>query len=160
MNQDNKIRLIDENGKLIGILSYEEAVNLAQQKGFDLVLITNKATPPVYRLGDKSKIKYLQEKKIKKLKLKEKQNLPKIIRIGFNEGSHDIQTKAKKAEKFLQEGRIVTLEMILKGREKAHPEIAEKKIQEFLKCLQTPITFTQPLKKVPMGFVVSFKKSK
>lgn len=159
MNPDTQIRLIDENGKLIGLLSYEEAIRLAKDKGFDLVLITNKAVPPVFRLGDKNKIKYLQEKKIKKLKLKEKHNLPKIIRIGFNEGLHDIQTKAKKADKFLIEGRIVTVEMRLKGREKTHPEIAEKKINEFLSCLKTPITFTQSLKKIPLGFIVSFKKT-
>lgn len=159
MSSENKIRLIDENGKLVDLLSYEEALRLANERGLDLVLITKKAIPPVYRLGDKNKIKYLQEKKIKKLKLKEKQSLPKIIRLGFNEGLHDIQTKAKKAEKFLEEGRVVTVEMRLKGRERAHPDLAEKKIHDFLNCLKLPITFTQPLKKVPMGFVLSFKKT-
>ncbi len=159
MLKDEKIRLIDENGKLIGLLNYTEALKVAKEKNLDLVLITDKVVPPVYRLGDKSKIKYLQEKKLRKQKLKEKQNLPKVIRLSFNEGSHDLKIKAKKAEKFLEEGRVVVIEMRLIGREKTHPEIAEKKIQEFLSYLTTKINFIQPLKKVPMGFVLSFKKS-
>lgn len=153
-----QIRLIDENGKLIGLLSFKEAQDIAKEKGMDLILITSKATPPVYRLGDRNKIKYLQEKKFKKLKLKEKHNLPKIIRISFNEGVHDISTKAKKADKFLEEGRIVTIEMRLKGREKAHFDLAEKKMNDFITFLKNQIIFTQPLKKVPMGLIMSIKK--
>lgn len=159
MDYNTQIRLIDENGNFIGLLSFKEAIEMAKERGLDLVLITDKATPPVYRLGDKGKIKYLQEKRIKKLKQKERQNLPKIIRLGFNEGLHDIKIKAQKAEEFLNEGKIVTIEMRLKGRENTHPEIAQQKIQEFFNQLKTPITFTQPLKKIPNGFIASFKKA-
>jgi len=97
LTENSEIRLIDENGKFVGLLSFKEALELAKQKNLDLVLKTDKTIPAVYQLGDRNKIKYLKEKKLKKLKLKEKQNLPKIIRLGFNEGIHDIQVKAKKS---------------------------------------------------------------
>jgi len=159
LTPNNQIRLIDENGKFIGLLSYKEALELAKQKNLDLVLKTAKTSPPVYQLGDRNKIKYLKEKKFKKLKLKEKQNLPKIIRLGFNEGIHDIQIKAKKTDEFLEENRLVTIEMRLKGREKAHFDLAEKKMKDFINLLKTPVNFTQPLKRIPMGFIMSIKKN-
>jgi len=158
LSENSEIRLIDENCKFVGLLSFKEALELAREKNLDLVIKTKKTIPPVYQLGDRNKLKYLQEKKIKKLKLKEKQNLPKIIRLGFNEGIHDIQTKAKKVDEFLEENRPVTIEMRLRGREKAHPDLAEKKMKDFINCLKTPISFTQPLKKIPMGFIMSIRK--
>lgn len=158
LTENSEIRLIDENGKFVGLLSFKEALELAKQKNLDLVLKTDKTIPAVYQLGDRNKIKYLKEKKLKKLKLKEKQNLPKIIRLGFNEGIHDIQIKAKKADEFLEENRVVTIEMKLRGREKAHLDLAEKKMKDFISLLKTPVNFTQPLKKIPMGFIMSIKK--
>ncbi|HOK17270.1 MAG TPA: translation initiation factor IF-3 [Candidatus Paceibacterota bacterium] len=158
LTENSEIRLIDENGKFVGLLSFKEALELAKQKNLDLVLKTDKTIPAVYQLGDRNKIKYLKEKKLKKLKLKEKQNLPKIIRLGFNEGIHDIQVKAKKADEFLEENRVVTIEMKLRGREKAHLDLAEKKMKDFISLLKTPVNFTQPLKKIPMGFIMSIKK--
>ncbi len=158
LTENSEIRLIDENGKFVGLLSFKEALELAKQKNLDLVLKTDKTIPAVYQLGDRNKIKYLKEKKLKKLKLKEKQNLPKIIRLGFNEGIHDIQVKAKKADEFLEENRVVTIEMKLRGREKAHLDLAEKKMKDFISLLKTPVNFTQPLKKIPMGFIMSIRK--
>jgi len=158
LTENSEIRLIDENGKFVGLLSFKEALELAKQKNLDLVLKTDKTIPAVYQLGDRNKIKYLKEKKLKKLKLKEKQNLPKIIRLGFNEGIHDIQIKAKKADEFLEENRVVTIEMKLRGREKAHLDLAEKKMKDFISLLKTPVNFTQPLKKIPMGFIMSIRK--
>ena len=130
--ESKKIRLIGKNGKLIGILPYEEALLKAKEQGLDLVEVTRKTDPPVYKLGDYHKIQYEREKKYKLQKFKERQAAPKSIRIGFNESSHDLLTKVKKIEEFLNDDRIVNIEMRLRGREKAHGDLARSKIENFL----------------------------
>jgi len=153
-----EVRLIDEKGKQIGVFSYDEASKMAQERGLDLIEITRKTTPPVYKFGDSGKLRYKKEKEFRKKRLKNKQSSPKSIRIGFNEGEHDLGTKIKKVEKFLQEGKTVTIEMKLKGREKAHFDLAKKKIDEFLKKIEMEYKIIQPLKKVPSGLITVLKK--
>ena len=153
-----QIRLIDENGKQLGLFSYEEALNLAKSKNLDLFLITKKVDPPVYRLGNADKLRYEQEKKLKKRKAQVKQSLPKTIRIGYNEAQHDLITKAKKAEKFLEQGKILTIQLRLRGREKRHFSLAKEKIEYFISLIQVPHKVVQPLKKSPFGFIISLKK--
>lgn len=124
-----------------------------------MVEITRKADPPVYKLGDSTKAKYEREKKQKLQKLKERQTSPKSIRIGFNESSHDLLTKTKKIEEFLNAERIVNVEMRLRGREKAHGDLARVKIEKFLTLIQVSYKITQPLKRYPQGFIVSLRKN-
>lgn len=153
-----EVRLIDEKGKQIGIFSYDEASKMAQERGLDLVEITRKTTPPIYKFGDSGKLRYKKEKEFRKKRLKDKQSSPKSIRIGFNEGEHDLDTKVKRTEKFLQEGKTVTIEMKLKGREKAHFDLAKKKIDEFLAKIEIEYKVIQPLKKVPRGLITVLRK--
>lgn len=158
MNTNDEIRLIDEAGKQLGVVSLAEAKKIAQDHNLDLVLITAKVKPPIYKLGDLEKFRYAQEKKYKKQKLRERQRVAKIIRLGFNEGIHDLQIKAKKAQEFLESGYSITIEMRLRGREKAHEDIAQQKITDFLTAILTPYTLIQPLTKTPSGFTMSLKK--
>lgn len=157
--ESKQIRLIDREGKLVGIMPYHEALLKAQEQQLDLVEISAKANPPVYKLGDASKIKYEKEKKLKAQKLKERQAAPKILRIGFNEGTHDLMIKSKKIEEFLNENRIVTIEMRLRGREKAHFDLAKTKMENFLKLISLPYKIIQPIQRSPQGFLVSLKKN-
>ncbi|MDD2677817.1 MAG: translation initiation factor IF-3 [Candidatus Paceibacterota bacterium] len=154
------IRLIDDSNKQIGIFSYEEALEKAKEKGLDLLVITLKTDPPVYKLGNYEKVRYRKGKEIKKEKLKIRQSFPKSIRIGFSEGNHDIETKAKKTEEFLEEDKIVIIQMPLKGREKIHFDLGEKKIKEFLTKIKIPYRIIQPVKRNPFGLSLSLKKSK
>lgn len=153
-----EIRLIDEKGKQIGIFSYDEASKIAKERALDLIEITKKTTPPIYKLGDSGKLRYKKEKEYKKKKLKQRQTAPKSICIGFNEGEHDLDTKAKKAEKFLEKGKTVIVEMKLKGRQKAHFDLAKEKINEFLAKIKTEYKVIQLLKKVPRGLITILKK--
>jgi len=173
--ESKKIRLIGKNGKLIGILPYEEALLKAKEQGLDLVEVTRKTDPPVYKLGDYHKIQYEREKKYKLQKFKERQAAPKSIRIGFNESSHDLLTKVKKIEEFLNDDRIVNIEMRLRGREKAHGDLARSKIENFLTFIKDSYfeqsekkgsersegsyKIIQPLKRYPQGFIVTLKKN-
>ena len=153
-----EVRLIDEKGKQIGIFSYDEASKMAQERGLGLVEITRRTTPPIYKFGDSGKLRYKKEKEFRKKRLKDKQSSPKSIRIGFNEGEHDLDTKVKRTEKFLEEGKTVTIEMKLRGREKAHFDLAKKKIDEFLAKIEIEHKIIQPLKKVPRGLITALKK--
>lgn len=153
-----QIRLIDEKGKQIGVFSYEEASRISKERGLDLVEITTKTTPPVYKLGDYGKLKYLKEKEARKKKLKERQMAPKSIRIGFNEGEHDLEIKVKKIEKFLEKGKTMTIEMNLKGRQKAHFDLAKEKLSAFLQKIKIKYKIIQPLKKIPRGLIIVLKK--
>ena len=153
-----EVRLIDEKGKQIGIFSYDEASKMAQERGLGLVEITRKTTPPIYKFGDSGKLRYKKEKEFRKKRLKDKQTSPKSIRIGFNEGEHDLGTKVKRAEKFLEEGKTVTIEMKLRGREKAHFDLAKKKIDEFLAKIEIEYKVIQSLKKVPRGLITVLRK--
>ncbi len=153
-----EVRLIDEKGKQIGILSYDEASKIAQERGLDLVEITKRTTPPIYKFGDSGKLRYKKEKAFRKKRLKERKTAPKSIRIGFNEGEHDLDTKVKRAEKFLEEGKTVTIEMKLRGRQKAHFDLAKKKINEFLSKIKIEHKVIQLLKRVPRGLITVLKE--
>lgn len=155
----NQIRLIGPDGKLIGVMPYEEALLKAKEQHLDLVEITRKTTPPIYKLGDYTKIKYEKEKKEKLQKFKERQGAPKSIRIGFNESTHDLMTKVKKIEEFLNDNRMVNIEMRLRGREKTHSDLAKTKIESFLNLIPSSYKIIQPLKKYPQGFIITIKKN-
>jgi len=157
--EPQQIRLIDEKGKQLGIFSFLQAQELAKEKGFDLVEVTRKTTPFVYKLGNYGKERYKEEKKRRKQKLKEKHTLSKSIRIGFTEGDHDLKIKLKRLEKFLSEDRIVVIEMRLRGREKAHFDLAREKINNFLNTISLPFKIVQPLKRVPRGLIIALKKN-
>ncbi len=153
-----KIRLIDEKGQQLGLFSFSEAQALAKERGYDLVEITKKTSPHIYKLGNYGKEKYKEEKKRRKQRLKEKHNLSKSVRIGFTEGEHDLKIKLKRLEKFLSEGRIVAIEMRLRGREKAHFDLARDKMNNFIKTIPFAYKIVQPLKRVPRGLMITLKK--
>lgn len=154
-----EVRLIGPDGKLIGVMPYEEALLKAKEANMDLVEISQKVNPPIYKLGDYSKIKYEQEKKLRLQKLKERKNTNKYIRIGFNEGEHDLMIKADKAKEFLEEGRMVTIELPLRGREKAHQDIARSRLEKFLTFIQFSYKIIQPITKSPRGLITTIKKN-
>jgi len=124
----------------------------------DLIPITNKVNPPIYKLGNLGKIRYQQEKERHKQRLKQTQDIPKGIQIGFNESNHDLAFKIKKLEKFLEENRKVEIVMKLKGREKAHRDLALEKFNSFLKMIKIPYRIVQDLKIAPNGLSIMIHK--
>jgi len=136
--RSQKVRVIDANGEQLGILNTEEALRISRERNLDLVQVADKTDPPVCKIIDYGKYLYLQEKKKKKEK---KVGALKGIRIGFNISHHDLETKARIAEKFLKKGDKVKIEMRLRGREKALGEFAKKKMNEFLEILKEKVPF-------------------
>lgn len=141
------MRLIDAQGKQRGIFSVAEAETTAQAESQDLILITEKAQPPVVKLGDYRKSIY-QHKKEQKEKKKPKQEW-KEVRISFVEAEGDMLRKAKQISEFLTEGSCVQIRLMLKGRQKLHFEFAREKFVKFLGLVEEPYKFIQAIKKEP-----------
>jgi len=154
------VRVISETGEQLGVMNIFAAIDLAKSKGLDLIQVTEKVEPPVCRIGDYGKYLYSQQKKERKIKANTKESKLKEIQIGFNISPHDIEVKAKQAEKFLKDGDKVKIGMMLKGREKAMGEFAKKKVQFFFDTLQAllPIKIERELKREPKGFTMIISK--
>jgi len=116
----DKVRLIDESGSRI--MSSQEASILAKNLSLDLILINEKADPPVVKIEDYSKFIYQQEKQEKINKKKQKAAEVKEVQLSPEIGDHDLNTKLSKAVEFLEKGNKVKVVLQLRGRQKAHPD--------------------------------------
>ncbi len=134
----------------------EEAFRMTQEKGLDIVEVAANIRPPVCRIIDYGKYIYQQEKKTKQQK--SKQTEVKGVRLSFGIAKNDMELKARQAEKFLNQGHKVKIEIILRGREKAHPEVAKEKLEEFIKLLDIPTKIEQEPKKYPRGLTMVISK--
>jgi len=134
--------LIDEDGKNLGIFKFDEIFKIAEERNTGLILISEKADPPVVRLGDYYKYLY----KLKKQSKKEKKSELKEIRVSFQEAEGDLIRKAKQIEEFLKEGDQVRLRMILKGRQMLHVDLAKEKFKKILDNIEIPFKIINDIK--------------
>jgi len=139
-----EVRVIDENGQQLGVMPTSEALNIAHDKGLDLIEVSPKSQPPVCKIMSFGQFQYQQskqkQKKAKKIELK-------IIRLSLKIGKHDLEIKANQAKKFLNEGDKVKIELILRGREKQRLDLAKIIINNFVtENFEKIIKFEQPLK--------------
>lgn len=130
--QAAKIRLIDEGGKQLGIVTREEALKRAQEEQLDLVEIAPNAKPPVAKLIDFKKFLYLEGKKRRAERKKSESHETKEIRLGPFTEEHDLNVKIDKAREFLRAGHKTKIVIKFSGRQMAHPEFGHKIIQIFL----------------------------
>ena len=153
-----EVRLIDNEGKQLGVFSLTDALKKARESGLDLIQVTEKATPPVCKMMDYGKYAYQQSKKQKKQH--HKAGELKNIRLTFNISPHDLETRAKTATKFLKRGNKVRIEMRLRGREKALKEYALNKMRQFLEMIKqgTAIKVEKELKREPRGLTMIITK--
>lgn len=154
-----EIRVISETGEQLGVMNIFDAIDLAKSKGLDLIQVTDKAEPPVCKIANYGKYLYTLRKKEKKHKQPKGGEL-KEIRLTFGISLHDMETRAKQAEKFLKEGDKVKINMALRGREKAMGSFAKEKVQKFLDNLNSiiPIKTERELKREPRGFSMIISK--
>lgn len=111
----DEIRCVGDDGKVYGIISSDEALEIANRLGLDLVMIAADAKPPVCKIMDYGKFRYQQEKKQKVIDIKE-------IKLSVKIAQNDINYKVKHALEFLEQGKHVRFRVFLKGREMATPE--------------------------------------
>lgn len=143
----------------MGVIPIEQALEMAHEKNLDLIQVTEKVEPPVCKIMDYGKYLYIEEKKEKGMS-KQTGGEIKGLRLSFNISEHDIETRAKAAEKWIKEGDKVRVEMILRGREKALGDFAKDKMIKFLETLDKliPVKLERELKREPRGFTAIVSK--
>jgi len=129
--RSEEVRVIDENGQALGVMPTAKAIALAQEKELDLVEVSPLAVPPVCKILDNGQFKYQKEKEAKKQKAQSKEVEMKMIRLSVRIGDHDFEVRQKQAGKFLDRGDKVKVELPMRGREKAHRDVAEEIMKRF-----------------------------
>ncbi len=154
-----EVRVVSDDGEHAGVMPLTKALEIAQKKGLDLVQITDNVEPPVCKIIDYGKYAY-EEKKKKKKKEKGHKAQVKSIRLGFSISEHDMEIRAKSAEKFLNEGDSVRVVLPLKGRQKALENVAREKMSQFLDVLQerSDIQIQKQINKEPRGLTATIIK--
>lgn len=132
-------------------MSLQEALKLAKEQGLDLIEIAPTAKPPVARIMDWGKFQYQLEKQARQTKQKNQQT--KTIRFGLKIGAHDLKIRAQVGDKFLKAGHKIRIELPLRGREKAHYELAQQKLKLFLSLIRESFQTEVEIKKQPKGLL-------
>jgi translation initiation factor IF-3 len=124
-----QVRLIDDAGEMIGVMSAREALIRAYDVGLDLVEISPNAVPPVCKILDYGKYKYEQQKKANEARKKQKVVEIKEIKVRPNIDDHDYEVKMKQMKNFIGEGDKVKVTLRFRGREMAHQELGVKVLE-------------------------------
>jgi translation initiation factor IF-3 len=158
-----EVRLIDDAGEQVGIIATRDALEMARERGLDLVEVAPNAIPPVCRLMDYGKFRYEQSRKERESRRNQHVIELKEVRIRPKIDDHDLETKGRQAAKFLDAGDKVKLTVLFRGREMAHPDIGKGLLDQLADMLRshgtiesTPrlegramIMFMNPLKQKP-----------
>lgn len=129
------MRVIDSDGKQLGILPRSEALRLAEERSLDLVEVAPNAQPPVAKLMDFGKYQYERAKREREARKARKEVEVKEIRLRPKTGEHDTNFKIRQARSFLQTGAKVKVRIRFRGREITHPEVAERQLQAIAEAL-------------------------
>ena len=142
-----EVRLIDENGKQMGVIKRDEALAYAQDRDLDLVEVAADARPPVCRVLDYSKYKYEQEQKVKAARKHQQQINVREVKLRPKIAEHDYNTKRNHVERFINHRDRVKVTIMFRGRENDHPELGEKILRRLIEELGELIVVEQDPKR-------------
>ncbi len=128
-----EVRVVDDDGAMLGVVPTHEALRRAQERGLDLVEVNPKADPPVCKILDFGKYKYDEKKKAKEAKRKQTTVEIKEIKLRPKTDDHDLAFKARAARRFLEAGHKVKFTVRFRGREITHPEKAQEQLDWIVK---------------------------
>ena len=131
-----EIRGIDDQGQMLGVIPTSKAWEVAREKTLDLVEVSPKANPPVCKILDFGQFKYQKEKEVRKQKAQSKEIEVKGIRLSLRIGDHDLEIRHQQAKKFLERGDKVKIELVMRGREKAHRDLATEVVNRLITMLK------------------------
>ena len=131
----------------MGIMSLEKAMKVAEDAGLDLAEVAPNVNPPVCKVLDYGKYQYHQKKVDTKHRKMQKKTEVKGVRMGFKTGEHDMQVKARQAQKFLEAGNSVKVSLIFRGRENIYKDLAVEKMTKFSSQLEEVCTVEQTPKR-------------
>lgn len=124
-----EVRLIDEEGNQVGVIPTREALEMARERGLDLVEVAPNASPPVCRLMDYGKYRYEQSRKERESRRQQQVTKVKEVRVEPKIGAHDLETKGNHAARFLDAGNKVKLTVLFRGRSITHPELGRELLE-------------------------------
>ncbi|MBI2707237.1 MAG: translation initiation factor IF-3 [Proteobacteria bacterium] len=131
-----KVRLVDEMGEMVGVLSQKEALERAYKAGLDLVEVSPNADPPVCKILDYGKYKFEEQKR--RAEIRKKQKIIEIKEIQLRPGidKHDFEVKMRSARKFIEEGDKLKVTLRFRGRELSHQELGTDVLNRVKETLQ------------------------
>ena len=135
MIRGREVRLVGDKGEQLGVMPLYQAREVAEKAGLDLVEVAPTAVPPVCRLMDYGKFKYVQTKKERETRKSQKLVLVREVRLRPKIGGHDFDAKSRTAHKLLEDGDKVKVTIMFRGRENTHPELGIKLIQRMAQSL-------------------------
>jgi len=155
----SELRVIDENGDNLGLLSRADALAKARDAGLDLVLIASSATPQVAKITDYGKHRYEQKKKAREVRAKSHTTETKNIQVKIGTGEHDLELKARRASQWLSEGHRVKLELYLRGRAKyLEKKFLHERLERFLKLVTTEYKVSEDIGNSPKGIAMVIER--
>ena len=131
-----EVRVIDSDGEQLGVIGLDTALAKAEEAGLDLVEVAADAAPPVCRILDYGKLKYREQKKAAEAKKKSSTTVVKELRIRYRTDTHDLETKVRKARKFLEEGDRVRFQMRFRGREVVYRDLGTETFKQVAEMLE------------------------
>ncbi len=138
-----EVRLIDEDGSQLGVVPTRDALEIAREKGLDLVEVQPNAVPPVCRLMDYGRFRYEESRRERESRRKAKGATLKEVRMAPKIDDHDIQTKARQAQRFLESGDKVKISVLFRGREMLHQDIGRNLLMQLVQQLSDISTVDQ-----------------
>jgi translation initiation factor IF-3 len=126
------VRLIDENGVQVGVVPIQQALATARERSFDLIEVAPSANPPVCRIMDYGKYKYLQQKREKEARKKHKQAELRMVKMRPLIDDHDFEVKLKLVRRLLADGDKVRVNLVFRMREMPHPELGRQLLQRMV----------------------------
>ena len=143
--REREVRLIDENGGQLGVMPTQQALQLAEEKGLDLAMIQATAVPPVCKLLDYDKYRYEQAKRERENSKNQRVVDIKEVQLSATIEENDVNTKAKMATRFLENGDKVKVSIRFRGRQITHSEIGLKVMQDFAeRCKEVSMVEKRP----------------
>jgi len=142
-----KIRVIDTEGEQLGVLTPEEGQRIAEEKELDLVLVSDKADPPVCRIMDYGKYKYEQERRAREAKKKQHNAEVKEVKMRYKIDEHDYGVRVNQAKRFLKGGDKVKATINFRGREIQHLDLARELLERMAEDLKDTAEIQQSPKR-------------
>lgn len=144
--REKEVRVVTQDGEQLGIMSSQEAYELAQKKGLDLVNIAPNAKPPVCKIMNLGKYKFELQKREKENRKNQKIINVKEIQLSPSIDTNDLNTKCRNASKFLSKGDKVKVTVRFRGRELTHTEIGEALLKKFAEEIKDVGAIERPAK--------------
>ena len=156
-----ELRVIDDEDGNLGVLTLNQALDIAEDRGLDLIELSPEAVPPVAKIMEYGKWQYIQDRKAREARSKTHVTETKALQVKIGTGDHDLEMKAKKASEFLKDGHRVKINLFLPGRSKyLDPRFLQERLDRMLRLVSENYKVAEPPQKSPKGLTVVIERDR